>query len=267
MFKIKICGITTPEDALLAVDAGADAIGLNFYEKSPRYVTPESGGEIARLIFAVEPNLNPTRVVGVFVNSTPDRTAEIELITGVRDCQFHGDEPAATIAAWSRMSRIFDQIIPQELSIESLLEAIKRESQSWTSPTQHSLVIRAFRPKSASLVSDCEYLRECEAAGGLPDAVLLDAHAPGSYGGTGVSVDWNMIRDQRDKLLGLPLILAGGLTPDNVAQAILTAHPDAVDVASGVESSPGKKDPAKVRDFVAAAKEAFATLARSASEG
>ena len=76
-----------------------------------------------------------------------------------------------------------------------------------------------------------------------------------------------MVRDQRDKLLGLPLILAGGLTPDNVAEAILTARPDAVDVASGVESSPGKKDPAKLRDFLAAAQTAFATLARRASEG
>ena len=94
----------------------------------------------------------------------------------------------------------------------------------------------------------------------LPHAILLDAHASDSYGGTGQTLDWNMIRDERDRLLGLPLILAGGLTPDNVAEAIATARPDAVDVASGVESSPGKKDPAKVRDFVAAAKEAFAHL-------
>ena len=121
-------------------------------------------------------------------------------------------------------------------------------------------VIRAFRRRDNDLAAVKEYLELCAQHGGLPHAVLLDAHQPGSYGGTGQTLDWTAIRDQRDKLLGLPLILAGGLTPDNVAEAIATARPDAVDVASGVESSPGKKDPAKLRDFIAAAKEAFNKL-------
>jgi phosphoribosylanthranilate isomerase len=91
----------------------------------------------------------------------------------------------------------------------------------------------------------------------LPDAVLIDAAATGQYGGTGTTVSWNGLADFRRWLHNVPLILAGGLTPDNVAEAIRVVRPHAVDVASGVESSPGKKDHIKIRDFVAAAVSAF----------
>jgi phosphoribosylanthranilate isomerase len=100
-------------------------------------------------------------------------------------------------------------------------------------------------------------LQECERLEVLPQAVLIDAFQPGAYGGTGARADWPAVRRQH---WPVPLILAGGLTPENVAEAIATARPDAVDVASGVESAPGKKDPAKVRAFVTAAKRAFAEL-------
>jgi phosphoribosylanthranilate isomerase len=98
-------------------------------------------------------------------------------------------------------------------------------------------------------------------AGGFgPDAILVDAAAAGQFGGTGNTVDWKSLSGYDAWLNGIPLILAGGLTPDNVAEAIRIVRPHAVDVASGVESAPGKKDPAKMRDFVAAARAAFAAL-------
>jgi phosphoribosylanthranilate isomerase len=122
--------------------------------------------------------------------------------------------------------------------------------------------VRAFRCRSNNMAEVTGHLAECRNVNAMPDAILLDAFAPGSYGGTGHVVDWPAVGSRGEQLFGLPLILAGGLTPENVAQAIATARPNAVDVASGVESSPGKKDPAKVRAFVAAAKAAFTESAR-----
>lgn len=216
MFRIKICGITTVEDALAATAAGADAIGLNFYERSPRFVSVQRAQEI---VAALPPQVAK---VGVFVNSL----AKGVRATWERAClsavQLHGDENAEFL---------------------QLLAGIP--------------VIRAFRCKEATLDGVEAYLRLCEKLGSLPDGVLLDAHAPGSYGGTGQVLDWNAIQTERRKTLGLPLILAGGLTPDNVAKAIELARPDAVDTASGVESAPGKKDPAMVQAFVAAASAAL----------
>jgi phosphoribosylanthranilate isomerase len=103
-------------------------------------------------------------------------------------------------------------------------------------------------------------LQACRAAGRCPDAILVDALTPGRYGGTGETVSWVGLADHKRWLGDTPLILAGGLTPDNVAEAIRIVKPHAVDVASGVESAPGKKDPAKVRDFIAAARAAFDAL-------
>jgi len=173
--------------------------------------------------------------------------------------QLHGDESPDFVA---ELRRDFD------LMSRSQLE--RAEAEPWhlrwlgkffgPSDPPTFQVIRAFRRRESDLNAVMEYLEMCSKHGGLPHAVLLDAHSSGSYGGTGQTLDWTAIRDQRDKLLGLPLILAGGLTPDNVAGAILTTRPDAVDVASGVESSPGKKDPTKLRDFISAAKSAFAQL-------
>jgi phosphoribosylanthranilate isomerase len=224
------------------------------------------------------------RLFGVFVNNTLDEAGDLAMKAGTFDVQFHGDEPPGMIAELATAYRAIQELAARQFSSpesrENLLEAARKvfseqstifgqpsfpfyipeEKPPGTSklPTPwYPLIIRAFRGSPDSLAS---YLHQCESAGGLPNAILLDAHAPGAYGGTGQTLDWASIPAQRDKLLGLPLILAGGLTPDNVAEAIRLAHPDAVDVASGVESSPGKKDPAKVRDFIAAAKSAFAAL-------
>ena len=122
------------------------------------------------------------------------------------------------------------------------------------------MTVRAYRCQNGNVSSLSDHLAACQQAGAGPDAVLLDTYDKNTFGGTGQRLDWNMVRKERDKLMGLPLILAGGLTPENVAEAIVTARPDAVDVSSGVESSPGRKDPAKIRAFVAAAKKAFEGL-------
>ena len=211
MFRIKICGITTVEDALLAAEAGADAIGLNFYERSPRYVTTERAKEICEALPA------SVAKVGVFVNSLPKGIVATAERVGLSAIQLHGDEG------------------PDFLGLLGKLP-----------------VIKAFRCRESTLSSVRAFLDLCPESS-HPAAVLLDAHAPGNYGGTGEILDWQRLHAERHQLLGLPLILAGGLTPQNVAEAIRIAQPDAVDTASGVETSPGKKDAVKVRAFVAAA--------------
>jgi len=119
-------------------------------------------------------------------------------------------------------------------------------------------LIRAFRCRDAHLDSISQYLSECRTADTWPpDAVLLDAFQPGTYGGTGAVLDWETVHRERHQLHGKPLVLAGGLNPTNVADAIRVARPDGVDVASGVESSPGIKDPTLVQAFIAAARAGF----------
>jgi phosphoribosylanthranilate isomerase len=248
LFQVKICGITRAEDALLAADAGADAIGLNFFEGSPRFVTLEAAAAIVNALRSGQGNQRP-KVVGVFVNAEPALIFEAMRTLQLDAIQLHGDEPPQAIAALSGMSNLF--------SLGGMAEG--------RSPLQ---IVRAFRCRDEGLPTVSEYLCQCEAirpemTGGLstlPHAVLLDAYTPGAYGGTGHVIDWHSVRRDRDLLMGLPLILAGGLTADNVGQAIETAQPDAVDTASGVESSPGVKDASKTRSFVAAARAAFAAI-------
>lgn len=198
MIKIKICGITNLEDALLAVDLGADALGFIFYPKSPRCVAPD----VAREIIAQLPPF--VMSVGVFV-----------------------DEPAAVV---------------QDLAAQAGLDWIQVHGQE--SPDYcRSLgrrVIKGFRIKDESSLKDLEPFQ------GAVQAFLLDTYKKGQVGGTGVTFDWRLAREAKG--YG-QIILAGGLTPDNVAQAIKIAQPQAVDTASGTEASPGKKDPEKLRAF------------------
>jgi phosphoribosylanthranilate isomerase len=237
MFRIKICGITTIRDALTAVDAGADAIGLNFYDQSPRHVTTKDAAAICNAFRVV--NITRTGyedvpsqvVVGVFVNHSFEQI-ESAASTGIGAIQLHGDEPPELVAR-------FPPQPPAAL-----------RSVQWG-------VIRARRIGDAGVASVAEDLELCDRAGRRPDAVLVDAFTPGHYGGTGETVSWVGLADHRRWLGDTPLILAGGLTPDNVAEAIRIVRPAAVDVASGVESAPGKKDAAKMRDFIAAARAAF----------
>jgi len=220
VFRIKICGITRPEDALAAATAGADAIGLNFYQASPRFVDP-------RRIEAIRSVL-PAHVakVGVFVNAAADAICEAAKLAQLDYAQLHGDEPPDVIGQLRGLP-----------------------------------VIRAFR-LADRWQPIIEYLQHCRGLGSLPTAVLVDACRPGSYGGTGELADWSMTRQYHDLGLDLPLILAGGLRPDNVAAAIAAVRPFGVDTASGVEQSPGSKDAQKITDFVAAARNALVNLGK-----
>ena len=217
MFRIKICGITNVQDALTAASAGADAIGLNFYAKSQRFVKPD----VAKKIAAAVPK-GMTRV-GVFVNATADEIATLVARVPLDFVQLHGDEPAALLAQ-----------LPKD-----------------------ALLIRAVRCGYEGLAPLARFISECRMHGRLPDAVLIDANASSDYGGTGQIADWQQIMRQREILDGVPLILAGGLTPTNVGDAIGLVHPDAVDVASGVENEPGRKNATLVAQFVASARLAF----------
>ncbi|MCE9545970.1 MAG: phosphoribosylanthranilate isomerase [Planctomycetia bacterium] len=219
MFQIKICGVTTPEDARVCAAAGADAIGLNFYEQSPRYVTPEQAQGVVAVL--------PAGVarVGVFVNSSVASILEIADRLQLDWIQLHGDEPPEVIG---------------QLAPRCVLRAIRRGIEG---------------PDGAR-----QYLQRCQAAGCLPTAVLMDSAVSGAYGGTGKTADWGSLALPRDWLLGLPLVLAGGLTPENVAEGITRVRPEAVDTASGVESSPGRKSPDRLSAFIRAASDSFGRL-------
>ena len=217
MFRIKICGVTNPDDALAAVDAGADALGFNFYRSSKRFIELE----VARQIAGVVPD-NVVKV-GVFVNHSAHEIQEAAKSLRPAYIQLHGDEPAELLSD-----------LPAEMKI-----------------------IRAYRCGAKGLKPLASYLKKCRALGRMPDAILLDADAAGAFGGTGQAADWSLISNQRAMLGDAPLILAGGLTPANVGQAIAAVRPDAVDVASGVESQPRSKDRDLMKQFVTAASEAF----------
>jgi phosphoribosylanthranilate isomerase len=230
MFRVKICGITNVEDAVAAVEAGADAIGLNFYEGSPRCVGRAEARRISDSAYG------GVLSIGVFVNHRDEEVARLLQNANLDGVQFHGDEPPGLVAAWAHRLRSSggDDLPP--------------------------LVIRARRFDHGGSESIQADLNSCHAAGCAPGAVLIDASKPGEYGGTGETVPWPQLADHKRWIGNTQLILAGGLTPENVAEAIRIVQPYGVDVASGVESSPGKKDPAKVHDFVAAARAAFDAL-------
>jgi phosphoribosylanthranilate isomerase len=198
--QVKICGVTSVADALAAAGAGADMIGLMFYDGSPRHVTLAQAAEIARALppFVLK--------VGVFVN--PDEAQVMEAIAacGLNLLQFHGDEPSDFCTQFGVMS------------------------------------LKALR------VRDAESLQTM--ANYHTDAFLLDAYSKGGLGGTGEKFNWDLaVAAQK---FGKPIFLAGGLTPENVADAVKQVCPFAVDVSSGVEAAPGKKDAAKVRAFIQA---------------
>ena len=216
MFRIKVCGVTSIEDACHAARCGADAIGLNFYRGSLRCISPEQAADIASAM--------PAGVVkvGVFVNAAPEDIRSLVETVRLDAVQLHGDEGADELAALAG--------IP---------------------------VVCAYRHGPGRLATLDKLLLECRRAGRLPDAILVDAHRSDAYGGTGAAVDWSQLAEVRERVGALPLILAGGLTPENVATAIRASNPSAVDTASGVEAEPGRKDPVLVERFVTAARAAW----------
>ncbi|CAI8300404.1 MAG: N-(5'-phosphoribosyl)anthranilate isomerase [Cellvibrionales bacterium UBA7375] len=200
--RVKICGITSPEQALMAQQSGADAIGLVIYEKSPRYVDIEQAANIRAVIG------QSTLAIALLVN--PSESLVKQVISEVKPdyIQFHGDETAEFCHQFNvpfiRAVRMRDG-----LDIEAEVAAYKAE-------------------------------------GGF----LFDAWNDDLYGGTGHSFDWSRLPDSAD----YKLILAGGLNPSNVAQAVSITNPYMVDVSGGVEASPGVKDPVKVKSFITQAK-------------
>lgn len=196
--RVKVCGITRIEDAKTAVDAGADAIGLVFYEPSPRSVRIEQAKAIAESIPAF------VTVVALFVNAEVKYVQEVLNNVRIDLIQFHGDEENDYCSQFQRP------------------------------------FIKAQRVRQASDVV-ASSMRFSDAL-----AILLDSYKPGVPGGTGETFDWSLIPQEQTK----PLILAGGLSPDNVASAIEQVKPFAVDVSGGVEQSKGIKDPAKIDAFL-----------------
>jgi phosphoribosylanthranilate isomerase len=203
--RIKICGVTAPEDVRAIAELGADAVGLNFYPKSPRYIDPRNAAELLR---SIPPMMD---AVGVFVGLKTRQVCALAYQLGLRSVQCFGE-------------------------IDDVEDSY---------PFQR---IAAFRVKDRSSLDEIDlYLEKCRSINALPAALLADAHVEGQLGGTGQTAPWDLLAKFRP---GIPLILAGGLTPEIVAEAIRTVRPFAVDVASGVESSPGKKDLDTVRRFI-----------------
>lgn len=201
MIKVKICGITNQDDALWAVEYGADALGFNFYKKSPRAIDPD---QVFRILEEIPDSIWR---VGVFVNDSYERVRDLSVDLGLTTLQFHGEETPYYCEQFAR--------------------------PYW----------KVFRPVDARGI---ELMKKYHC-----DYYLIDTFIEGQFGGTGQKADWELAREA--KKVG-PLFLAGGLTPENVAEAIRQVQPEGVDVASGVEQSPGKKDRKKLEEFINRAK-------------
>nr|WP_268777887.1 phosphoribosylanthranilate isomerase [Neisseria arctica] len=197
--RTKICGITSPEDAYMVAEAGADAIGLVFYEKSKRFVDIATAQTVVR---ALPPFVS---VVALFVNASQVRIQEVLAAVPIDVLQFHGDETADFCRSFGRP------------------------------------YLKAVRVRNTQDILD--------AAQAYPDArgILFDAHIEGEYGGTGLSFDWQLLPEK----INHHWILSGGLSPENVTQAVKLTGALAVDVSSGVELVPGIKSKEKVRAFIA----------------
>jgi len=208
--EIKVCGVTRIEDAEAAIGFGAKMVGLNFYAKSPRYITPVQAREIARAV------AGRARLVGVFVNMDPAELLRIAGEVSLDAVQLHGDESPADCEAVA--------------SGFEVIRALKVDAR--------------FSPARAAEFAACSGL-------------LLDTPTP-AHGGSGTSFDWAAVEwdSVRRAAPAAKLFLAGGLHAGNVAEAIAVAHPDVVDVCSGVESGKGIKSVARMRDFVAAVRAA-----------
>jgi phosphoribosylanthranilate isomerase len=206
--RVKICGITRREDAELAVELGAWAVGLIFHAPSPRRVEMDMAAAIGAQF------RRQADVVGVFVNRELGEVAEIADACSLTMLQLHGDE---------------GPVYCDELRRRTGLK-----------------IMKAARVRDAASLQELNAFRRV-------DFHLVDAYHPALFGGTGDTFDWELLKARRSKV---PLVLAGGLTPDNVSDAIRATHPFAVDTVSGTEASPGVKDPAKVQAFIRAAEQA-----------
>jgi phosphoribosylanthranilate isomerase len=225
--KVKICGITNLEDALVAVQAGADLLGFIFYEPSPRYVAPGIVKDIVSRVTcqgSSDSSYTLPTFVGVFVNASLKIIGQILDYCQLDGIQLHGEETPEFVNHFQ--GRAFKAIRPQSL------EEAER-------------LIQKYLPASSLTPSNANRSHS------LPPYFLLDAYHPTLYGGTGHVTDWTMAANIARRY---PIMLAGSLTPTNVAEAIQAVKPWGVDVSSGVEVEKGRKDHEKVREFVKAAK-------------
>jgi phosphoribosylanthranilate isomerase len=206
LIHVKICGITSLEDALMAVDCGADFLGFNFYQPSPRYIEP---AHCARITATLRQRHRQVRLVGVFVNTPPEQIQSVLESCHLHLAQLHGSETPSMLA---------------------------------------SLAGRAYKALRTITLAD---LRGFIIHAPPAPRLLLDANVAGAFGGTGQTGDWAAAAKLA---IQFPILLAGGLTPENVAEAVAAVQPWGVDVASGVESSPGCKDPLKLKLFISAAR-------------
>lgn len=213
---VKICGLRNADVFQLPAGEWPDAVGLNFYPKSPRCLSLTQADALRQDV------PSDVEVVGVFVNPKLEEVKEAHAACRLDRFQFHGDEPPELLA---EVAEAFPQ----------------------------TKLIRAWRMKE-DLEGFSTYLEECRRRGVQLSACLIDAHSPRGYGGTGETAPWNRLAREYRTEEWPPLILAGGLKPENVAAAIEEVQPWGVDTASGVEVSPGVKDMEKTRQFIAAAR-------------
>jgi phosphoribosylanthranilate isomerase len=212
MTVIKICGVTTYEDALFAAQYGADLLGFNFYKKSPRYITPDDAMTICNSLRA-EMGQDCPGLVGVFVNEVVGTISAITRKVGLNFAQLSGDE---------------SDVMLKEL---------------------RGIGFKAIRPANvAQALDDVNYYAPYLPTNERIPSVLLDAYNPALYGGTGEQTGDDIALAVKEEVARL--MLAGGLTPDNIADRIRTVQPWGVDVASGVEAEPGRKDHGKIRAFI-----------------
>jgi phosphoribosylanthranilate isomerase len=220
MTWVKICGMTNLEDALTAVEAGADAVGFVFYEKSPRNISVEAALEIVGKL--------PENVekVGVFVDLESEQIREIVLAAGLSAVQLYGSKSMNCM--WGTL----------------------RPPTEWLGASKLIPVVYGDALKDGGFLIGQQDRDQMF-------AILLDSRSDGTAGGTGTTFDWAAVRDLVQVIsLAVPVIVAGGLTPANVPEAMRMFQPFGLDVASGVEARPGKKDPEKVRAFVKAVRDA-----------
>ncbi|MFK7802541.1 MAG: N-(5'-phosphoribosyl)anthranilate isomerase [Anaerolineae bacterium] len=214
--QVKICGLTNFEDAVVAADAGADFLGFILYPPSKRGIT---AADVTQIVKELRKRPNCPTLIGVFVNETPEYVFETITQCGLDLAQLHGEE------------------VPSQINDPNAI--------------LHGRAYKALRPQSLmEAEADAEwYIAESP---GMWPTILIDAYHPELYGGTGELSDWEIGKAITKMTDGQ--MLAGGLTPDNVVQALIEVRPYGVDVASGVESSPGLKDHNLVRSFIANAK-------------
>lgn len=240
MFQIKICGITNEDDAKIAAKAGADALGLNFYPKSPRFITQEKA---ACIIDLLPPNVMK---VGLFVNESIEAVAKTFDTLGLDLIQLHGDETPEYLLQLAPRP-VMKAFRLTSVGLPPIVEYLEKSASLCRTDFQSVAETRQIRNLSydkTRQISNLSY-------------VLVDSHVEGVYGGTGIPSDWVACAELARNENYPPLVLAGGLTPENISQAIKEVRPIAVDTASGVELSPGLKDPHRVTTFIENARRAF----------